>query len=63
MRLDMQDLAEKETREFPGFNERLLVALPGLREHHCALGQPGGFLKRLTEGTYFSHTVEMSRWS
>lgn len=32
--------------------------LAGLRAHHCALGEPGGFVKRLAEGTYFGHLVE-----
>jgi UDP-N-acetylmuramyl tripeptide synthase len=58
MRLDLQNLAERETCEFPGFNEKLLQVLPGLREHHCARGHAGGFVERLQEGTYFSHTVE-----
>jgi cyanophycin synthetase len=58
MRLDLQELVEKDTCEFPGFNERLLAALPGLQEHHCARGRRGGFVERLKEGTYFSHTVE-----
>src|SRR5829696_385693 len=58
MRLDLEELTEKETCEFPGFNDRLLALLPGLEEHHCALGRRGGFVERLKEGTYFSHTVE-----
>src|SRR4051812_28034749 len=58
LRLDLEDLAGRETREFEGFNERLLAALPGLSEHHCARGRPGGFVERLREGTYFGHTVE-----
>lgn len=58
LELALEDLAERETRSIPGFNERLLAQLPGLAEHHCALGQPGGFVQRLSEGTYFGHVVE-----
>jgi len=58
MRLDLGELDEKETREFKGFNERLLACLPGLNDHQCSLGRPGGFVQRLKEGTYFGHVVE-----
>jgi cyanophycin synthetase len=58
MRLDLEDLAERESREVSGFNERLLGLLPGLREHTCAKGYAGGFVERLEEGTYFGHVVE-----
>src|SRR3954449_5881612 len=52
MRLDLEDLTGKESYEIPGFVDRLLQALPGVREHHCAKGRPGGFVERLHEGTY-----------
>ena len=58
MRLDLGELDGKETREFRGFNDRLLACLPGLNEHQCSLGRPGGFVQRLEEGTYFGHVVE-----
>lgn len=58
MRLDLGELDGKETREFKGFNDRLLACLPGLNEHQCSLGRPGGFVQRLEEGTYFGHVVE-----
>lgn len=58
MRLDLSELDGKETREFKGFNDRLLANLPGLNEHQCSLGRPGGFVQRLEEGTYFGHAVE-----
>jgi cyanophycin synthetase len=58
MQLDLGKLVERESREFEGFNERLGAILPGLANHHCSLGAPGGFLTRLEEGTYFGHIVE-----
>jgi cyanophycin synthetase len=58
MRLDLEDLAERESRELSGFNERVLELLPGLHEHTCGKGYRGGFVERLHEGTYFGHVVE-----
>jgi cyanophycin synthetase len=58
MHLDLRELAERESREFKGFNEQLLTILPGIKNHRCSLGQPGGFVTRLEEGTYFGHIVE-----
>src|SRR4051812_23774102 len=58
MRLDLEDLAGKESYEPPGFVERLLAALPGVQDHHCGKGRAGGFVERLHEGTWFGHIVE-----
>jgi cyanophycin synthetase len=58
MRLDLAELCERESREIPGFVERLLALLPGLGDHHCSKGYAGGFVERLREGTYFGHVVE-----
>src|ERR1051325_2293526 len=58
MKLFLDDLTERESFEIEGFNERLLNLLPGVNEHHCAKGRPGGFVERLAEGTYFGHVVE-----
>ncbi|MFI5913554.1 cyanophycin synthetase [Dactylosporangium sp. NPDC051541] len=57
-RVLLDDLTGRETCDFPGLPERLLELLPGLAEHHCAAGAPGGFVKRLHGGTYFGHTAE-----
>src|SRR3954453_18622243 len=56
--IELGELAGRDTCEFPGFADRLLALLPGLGEHHCGLGYPGGFVERLREGTYFGHVVE-----
>src|SRR5690625_4903893 len=58
MLLQLEDLTDRESREFPGFNERLLELLPGLHRHHCAQGHAGAFVQRLREGTFFGHIVE-----
>src|SRR3954451_22325640 len=58
MKLDLEDLAGRESYEVPGFIDRLLELLPGCYEHYCGLGRPGGFVERLRGGTYFGHIVE-----
>ncbi|MGH9768803.1 MAG: cyanophycin synthetase [Blastocatellia bacterium] len=58
MKLYLDDLAGKESREFPGFDELLLELMPGLVKHHCSKEREGGFMERLREGTYFGHVVE-----
>ncbi len=42
------------------FNQGLVTALPGLQEHGCSYGEPGGFLRRLREdeGTWIAHVWE-----
>ncbi|WP_127503325.1 cyanophycin synthetase [Actinoplanes solisilvae] len=57
-RLRLEKLTGVETCDVTGFAERLLRALPGLAEHHCAAGAPGGFVSRLRGGTYFGHVTE-----
>jgi hypothetical protein len=42
----------------PGFTDALVHALPGLWEHRCSVGERGGFVQRLREGTYAPHVVE-----
>ncbi|MDP2109015.1 MAG: acetate--CoA ligase family protein, partial [Rhodocyclaceae bacterium] len=42
----------------PGFNGRLTAWLPTLHAHRCSYGEPGGFLKRLEEGTWPAHILE-----
>jgi hypothetical protein len=42
----------------PGVTERLVAALPGLTEHECSIGEPGGFVIRLRRGTYAPHITE-----
>src|SRR6185369_11896138 len=42
------------------FIDALLDRLPGLAEHGCSYGEPGGFLRRLREdgGTWLGHVME-----
>src|SRR5947207_15461691 len=41
-----------------GFTQSLVEAMPGLRDHRCSIGEPGGFITRLKRGTYCAHIVE-----
>jgi cyanophycin synthetase len=56
--VDLEELAGRETSEIAGFTQRLLATLPGLADHHCAAGKPGGLVTKLTEGTFFGHVLE-----
>ena len=47
--VDLEDLEQYPSGIIPEFNERLLALMPTLREHGCSYGQPGGFVRRLTE--------------
>src|SRR6266568_4557995 len=57
-RLELGELTGRETTDYPGFAERLATALPGLSDHHCAAGRPGGFTEAMARGTYFGHVTE-----
>jgi cyanophycin synthetase len=63
IRLDV-DLGELENwpsvKLGRGFTDGLVAALPGLRDHTCSYGKPGGFIRRLTEdeGTWMGHILE-----
>src|SRR5437764_14612760 len=44
--------------DVPGLTQSLVAAMPGLRDHRCSIGEPGGFIIRLKRGTYCAHIVE-----
>ncbi|HNP35313.1 MAG TPA: cyanophycin synthetase [Woeseiaceae bacterium] len=59
--LDLGRLEEWPTgRLGPDYVDRLLECLPGLNEHGCSYGEPGGFVRRLREGegTWLGHVME-----
>ncbi|MEP6730210.1 MAG: cyanophycin synthetase [bacterium] len=61
LELDLGPLEEWPTvRIGKEFVASLLQALPGLREHGCSYGEPGGFVRRMTEdeGTWLGHVLE-----
>ena len=59
--VDLGELEEWPTgRLGDAFVRPLLETLPGLSEHGCSYGEPGGFVRRLTEneGTWLGHVLE-----
>ena len=56
--VDIGDLEDFPSNKIPGFPERLAAWLPGLAAHRCSVGEPGGFLLRLQEGTWPAHIME-----
>lgn len=61
MIVDLEELeAWPSARLGDRFIDGLLEALPGLHEHGCSFGEPGGFVRRLREdeGTWLGHVLE-----
>lgn len=58
MRLDIGEFEKKPTNKIKGFYDRMLDGLPSLESHGCSYGEPGGFLKRVVEGTWAGHAIE-----
>lgn len=56
--LDLGELEDFPSDKLEGFTPRLLSLLPGLGEHHCGVGEKGGFLQRLEGGTWAGHILE-----
>jgi cyanophycin synthetase len=56
--LDIGALEDSPSNTIPGFYERLTAWLPTLIEHRCGIGERGGFLQRLREGTWPGHILE-----
>ena len=58
MRLDIGAYEQKPSNKLKGFYDRMLQAMPSLETHGCSYGEPGGFLKRVDEGTWAGHIIE-----
>lgn len=56
--VDIGALEDSPSNTIPGFYERLSALLPTLIEHQCSIGERGGFLKRVREGTWAGHILE-----
>jgi cyanophycin synthetase len=56
--LDIGELEDFPSNKIDGLYERLTAALPGLSQHRCGVGEIGGFLERLKEGTWAGHILE-----
>ncbi len=58
MRLNLEELEQSPTNKIDGFLERLEKLFPTMYEHRCSEGVPGGFFKRVQEGTWMGHVIE-----
>ncbi|GGZ05288.1 cyanophycin synthetase [Pseudoduganella plicata] len=56
--LDIGELEQFPSNKLPGLTERLTAWLPSLVEHRCGVGEVGGFIERLRDGTYAGHILE-----
>ena len=58
--VDLGELERWPSAKIGNFNTALLEALPSLDQHSCSYGEPGGFIRRLTEdeGTWLGHVLE-----
>ncbi|MBK9399503.1 MAG: cyanophycin synthetase [Bacteroidetes bacterium] len=58
MKLDLEEMEERPSNLIEGFSERLEKMFPTMYEHECSEGHPGGFFKRVVDGTWMGHVVE-----
>ncbi|HMC85870.1 MAG TPA: cyanophycin synthetase [Chitinophagaceae bacterium] len=58
MKLDLEEMEDKPTNKIDGFRQRLEKLFPSLYDHRCSEGEPGGFFKRVDEGTWMGHVIE-----
>jgi len=58
IQVDLGALEDWPSNKVPGFNESLLTLLPGLGRHGCSYKEPGGFVRRLEDGTWLGHVAE-----
>ncbi len=58
IRLDIEDYENKPTDKIEGFYDRMVEVMPTLHSHGCSYQEPGGFLKRVAEGTWGGHVIE-----
>ncbi len=56
--MDLGALEDFPSNLLPGFSDRLVALMPALLEHHCGVGERGGFIQRLVEGTWAGHVLE-----
>lgn len=56
--VDIHDLEDFPSNLIDGLPERLAAWVPTLIEHRCSIGERGGFLKRLRDGTWPGHILE-----
>jgi cyanophycin synthetase len=58
MVLDLEEMEALPSNKMDGFKDRLQAMFPGMYEHRCSVGTPGGFFQRVEEGTWMGHIIE-----
>ncbi|MEP7252046.1 MAG: cyanophycin synthetase [Ginsengibacter sp.] len=58
MKIDLEEMEQLPTNKIKNFKIKLESLLPGLYEHRCSEGVPGGFLSRVELGTWMGHVIE-----
>ncbi len=58
MRLDIEELEKRPSDKVPHIAEKLQALIPTIHEHRCSVGEVGGFLSRVRDGTWAGHMVE-----
>jgi cyanophycin synthetase len=58
LQIDLGPLEILPTDKLGEFADVLLKCLPGLHQHGCSYEMPGGFTRRLKEGTWLGHVAE-----
>jgi cyanophycin synthetase len=58
VQVDLGLLEDHPSHLLPRFADQLLALLPGLENHGCSYHEPGGFVRRLREGTWLGHIAE-----
>ncbi len=56
--VDLEELEDHPSDVLDGFVDKLVEAVPSLKEHTCSYGVKGGFVRRLREGTWMGHILE-----
>ncbi|MFN0280250.1 MAG: cyanophycin synthetase [Pyrinomonadaceae bacterium] len=58
MRVDIGAYEAKPTQKITGLYARMNELMPSLVNHGCSYQEPGGFLRRVEEGTWAGHAIE-----
>jgi len=58
MRLDIAELEDRPSDKVPGIADALNGLIPTIYDHRCSVGTAGGFLQRVSSGTWAGHMVE-----
>lgn len=58
IKLDLEELEDRPSNKIENFVERILQLVPTLETHRCSIGEPGGLIIRMKEGTWMGHVME-----